>query len=107
LVDSPVYGSIWSKLIGITLYHPDEYADFQSKLAVYHDDFGDYSTDEPTMDGTASLSFYFLFMKRKDKNYNLKTTFKHWVGLYEWILPKRRYICALRHMNLMKELLLS
>ncbi len=24
---------------------------------VYHDDAGDYSTDEPTMDGTASLVY--------------------------------------------------
>jgi hypothetical protein len=24
---------------------------------VYHDDYGDYSTNEPTMDGTASLIY--------------------------------------------------
>ncbi|MNL76216.1 hypothetical protein D3C87_2021450 [compost metagenome] len=35
----------------------DKYADFQSGLAVYHDDSGDYSTNEPTMDGTASLIY--------------------------------------------------
>ncbi|MCY1527301.1 polysaccharide deacetylase family sporulation protein PdaB [compost metagenome] len=35
----------------------DEYAQFQSDLAVYHDDYGDYSTNEPTMDGTASLIY--------------------------------------------------
>lgn len=58
LVDGPVYGSIWNKLIGIKLYAEDEYKDFQSDLVVYHDDFGDYSTNEPTMDGTASLSYY-------------------------------------------------
>ncbi len=57
LVDGPVYGSIYKKLIGITLYSPDEYAEFQSDLVVYHDDFGDYSTNEPTMDGTASLIY--------------------------------------------------
>ena len=57
LVDGPVYGSIYKNLIGITLYEPDEYADFQSDLAVYHDDYGDYSTNEPTMDGTASLIY--------------------------------------------------
>lgn len=57
LVDGPVYGSIYGRLIGITLYEPDEYAAFQSKLAVYHDDYGDYSTNEPTMDGTASLIY--------------------------------------------------
>ncbi|RYF88790.1 MAG: cellulase, partial [Chitinophagaceae bacterium] len=57
LVDGPVYGSIYKNLIGIKLYEPDEYATFQSKLAVYHDDYGDYSTNEPTMDGTASLIY--------------------------------------------------
>ena len=57
LVDGPIYGSIWNKLIGITLYEADEYAEFQSPLVIYHDDYGDYSSDEPTMDGTASLSY--------------------------------------------------
>jgi len=66
LVDGPVYGSIYSNLIGIALYRPDEYADFQSNLAVYHDDYGDYSTNEPTMDGTASL-IYLLAAKEEEK----------------------------------------
>jgi peptidoglycan/xylan/chitin deacetylase (PgdA/CDA1 family) len=57
LVDGPVYTSIYKNLIGITLNDPDEYADFQSDLAVYHDDYGDCSTNEPTMDGTASLIY--------------------------------------------------
>jgi endoglucanase len=57
LVDGPVYGSIYKSLIGITLNEPDEYAAFQSDLVVYHDDYGDYSTNEPTMDGTASLIY--------------------------------------------------
>lgn len=57
LVDGPVYGSIYNNLIGITLHHPDEYDEFQSDLVVYHDDFGDYSTNEPTMDGTAVLIY--------------------------------------------------
>ncbi|HJV20399.1 MAG TPA: glycoside hydrolase family 9 protein [Sediminibacterium sp.] len=57
LVDGPVYTSIYKNLIGIRLSDPDEYAEFQSDLAVYHDDYGDYSTNEPTMDGTASLIY--------------------------------------------------
>lgn len=65
LVDGPVYGSIYNGLIGITLYEPDEYAEFQSNLAVYHDDYGDYSTNEPTMDGTASL-IYLLAAKEAE-----------------------------------------
>ena len=57
LVDGPVYTSIYQNLIGIQLQHADAYAPFQSDLAVYHDDYGDYSTNEPTMDGTASLVY--------------------------------------------------
>jgi endoglucanase len=65
LVDGPVYTSIYKNLIGITLYQPDEYLEFQSDLAVYHDDYGDYSTNEPTMDGTASL-IYLLAAKESE-----------------------------------------
>lgn len=57
LVDGPVYGSLYRNLIGIKLYEPDEYAAFQSDLVVYHDDYGDYSSNEPTMDGTASMVY--------------------------------------------------
>lgn len=65
LVDGPVYGSIYNNLIGIHLREADEYEAFQSDLAVYHDDFGDYSTNEPTMDGTASL-VYLLAAKESE-----------------------------------------
>ena len=59
--------SIYKNLIGITLYQPDEYAEFQSDLAVYHDDYGDYSTNEPTMDGTASLIYLLAAKERAAK----------------------------------------
>jgi hypothetical protein len=71
LIDGPVYGSIYKNLIGITLYQPDEYAEFQSGLAVYHDDYGDYSTNEPTMDGTASL-IYLLAAKEAEAKSEIK-----------------------------------
>lgn len=67
LVDGPVYTSIYKNLIGIQLNDADEYAAFQSDLAVYHDDYGDYSTNEPTMDGTASL-IYLLAAKEDAHN---------------------------------------
>ena len=35
----------------------EDYARFQPDLMVYHDAIGDYSTNEPTMDGTASLTY--------------------------------------------------
>jgi endoglucanase len=64
LVDGPVSGAIFRNLIGLKLSEPDEYEEFQSDLAVYHDDHGDYSTNEPTMDGTAYL-IYLLAQKQQ------------------------------------------
>jgi hypothetical protein len=57
LLDGPVYRSIYQNLRGIRLLQPDEYAPFNTGFIVYHDDIGDYSTNEPIMDGTASLVY--------------------------------------------------
>ena len=57
LLDGPVYRSIYENLRGISLHKPDEYAAFNTGFIVYHDDLGDYSTNEPIMDGTASLAY--------------------------------------------------
>jgi endoglucanase len=57
LLDGPVYRSIYQNLRGIRLAQPDEYAPFNSGFIVYHDDIGDYSTNEPIMDGTANLVY--------------------------------------------------
>ncbi|MEG1617553.1 MAG: glycoside hydrolase family 9 protein [Bacteroidales bacterium] len=67
LVDGPVYQSIFNNLRGLVLYRPDNYSEFQTGVAVYHDDLGDYSTNEPTMDGTASLSFYLSTLEELGK----------------------------------------
>ena len=96
LVDGPVYTSIYKNLIGIKLYQPDEYEEFQSGLAVYHDDYGDYSTNEPTMDGTASL-IYLLAAKEgrkaKQKSNSLRKWRLHlqsWRN-YSWRFNKEKY----------------
>ena len=57
LLDGPVYRSIYQNLKGIRLLSPDEYAPFNTGFIVYHDDLGDYSTNEPIMDGTANLLY--------------------------------------------------
>ena len=57
LLDGPVYRSIFQNLRGIALHDPDEFAPFNTGFIVYHDDVGDYSTNEPIMDGTASLVY--------------------------------------------------
>ena len=67
LVDGPVYKYIYENLKGIHLMNDDVYDPFQNGKAVYHDDMGDYSSNEPTMDGTASLSFYLSSLEKAGK----------------------------------------
>ena len=62
MLDGPVYTSIYKNLRGISLHDPDEYAPFNTGFIVYHDDVGDYSTNEPIMDGTANLSYLLAAM---------------------------------------------
>lgn len=54
LVDGPVYERIFKTLKGVSVPQPDPDAPFQSELAIYHDTIHDYSSNEPTMDGTAT-----------------------------------------------------
>ena len=61
LVDGPIWQTIHRKLTGLTLTHEDEFKDFQNNYIVYHDDIGDFSTNEPTMDGTADAVFMMAF----------------------------------------------
>lgn len=69
LVDGPVYNNIFRSLQGVTLRNDDRYAPYQNAIVVYHDDYSDYSTNEPTMDGTASTTYFLgkLASKAKQK----------------------------------------
>lgn len=62
LVDGPVYERIFKSLLGVTITLPDPLASFQDERAVYHNDFQDYSTNEPTMDGTVQAILMFALL---------------------------------------------
>jgi hypothetical protein len=64
LVDGPVYTSIFRSLRGIHLSGPDPLAPFQSDWIVYHDNLWDYSTNEPTLDGTAEAVLFLSVLAR-------------------------------------------
>ncbi|WP_321375043.1 glycoside hydrolase family 9 protein [uncultured Draconibacterium sp.] len=68
LVDGPVSNTLFSSLIGIHIRQPDPFEVFNKGKAVYHDDMGDYPSNEPTMDGTASLSYYLSAMEKMGAN---------------------------------------
>ena len=59
LVDGPVYREVFLERAGNSLTHEDPFAILNNGIAVYHDDLGDYASNEPTMDGTAGLAYYF------------------------------------------------
>ena len=64
MVDGPVYRKVFQSLRGVSIKEPDPFAAFQDDRAVYHDDINDYSTNEPTMDGTASAILLFVLDPR-------------------------------------------
>ena len=65
LVDGPVYSTIFGGLLGIHTDGGVNYEEFQPGDLVYHDSTHDYSTNEPTMDGTASLTFPLSYYQRE------------------------------------------
>ena len=58
LVDGPIMRQLFLDRAGTALTRPDEFARYNQGWAVYHDDIGDYASNEPTMDGTAGLVAY-------------------------------------------------
>jgi endoglucanase len=79
LVDGPVQEAIFTSLKGVSLSKSDAFAMFQSPEAVYHDDWQDYSTNEPTMDGTASAVLLMAVQSRGGS----RTARDYRVGLFE------------------------
>ena len=69
LVDGPIYYDLFHERAGGSLTKADNYAAFNNGKAVYHDDIGDYSSNEPTMDGTAGLTYYFASMENEGRDY--------------------------------------
>lgn len=67
LVDGPVYSTIFNGLSGVNMEGGNNYMEFQPGRVVYHDSVHDYSTNEPTMDGTASLTFPLSFYQMEGR----------------------------------------
>lgn len=65
LVDGPVYSTIFNSLKGVNMEGGTNYMLFQPGDRVYHDSVHDYSTNEPTMDGTASLTYPLSYYQMK------------------------------------------
>ncbi len=91
LVDGPIDYELFRTRAGGALTKKDVYAQFNNGRAVYHDDMGDYSSNEPTMDGTAGLSYYFASMESEGKTLS-KSTVKDSQGAIVRIEPEKKVI---------------
>ncbi|WP_288369886.1 glycoside hydrolase family 9 protein [uncultured Algoriphagus sp.] len=65
LVDGPLWSTIHQQMLGISPSSPDEYAHLQPQHIKYLDDWADYSTNEPTLDGSAELLLILKFLSNE------------------------------------------
>lgn len=75
LVNGPVGAKVYNNLPDLALSRKDVYERFQTPFAVYHDDNADFATNEPTLDGTAALTY--LFANKQTEGVPLKTADKN------------------------------
>ena len=81
LVDGPVYATIFGSLLGISTEGGTNYEEFQPGDRVFHDSTHDYSTNEPTMDGTACLTFPFSTYQEEGRQYEVENgTGSRWMA---------------------------
>lgn len=92
LVDGPVYRSIFLDRAGASLTEEDKYAPFNQGIAVYHDDPGDYASNEPTLDGTAGLTWYFAEKALQGRAQRRLKVEKDSFGVIVRIRPERKDI---------------
>ena len=69
LIDGPIDRELFMERVGNDLIPNDPLAVFNNGAAVYHDNIEDYSSNEPTMDGSAGLTYYFAAMEEMGKKY--------------------------------------
>ena len=71
LIDGPIYNQLFLERAGASLTRPDEFEALNKGIAVYHDDIGDYASNEPTMDGTAGLVAYAAALESRSRHSGL------------------------------------
>ena len=92
LIDGPIYNTLFLERAGAALTRPDDFEALNNGIAVYHDDIGDYASNEPTMDGTAGLTWYFAQLEQEGHQYNCE---KDRYGTIVRVNPDKKvvYLC--------------
>jgi endoglucanase len=69
LISGSVYTSIFNEQKNLTLNSTDKFINAQPGNFVYHDDCNDYLTNEPTLDGTANVTYYLSAIQNEGEKY--------------------------------------
>jgi len=81
LIDGPIYNQLFQERAGgVTAGKTDEYEALNKGIAVYHDIIGDYSSNEPTMDGTAGLAYIFAAQEQMGRDQKTRIEVKDAFG---------------------------
>lgn len=65
LVDGPIWATIHNKMLASQLTESDVYEHLQPQHIKYRDDWMDYSTNEPTLDGSAELLLILTYLNNE------------------------------------------
>ena len=92
LVDGPIYNVLFKERAGGALGRPDDMAALNEGIAVYHDQIGDYASNEPTMDGTAGLAYIFADLEQQGRDQKAEQTVKDPYGAIVRLNPASKTI---------------
>lgn len=93
LVDGPLWATIHDGMLGIELSEPDEYEHLQPGHIKYWDDWLDYSTNEPTLDGSAEL---LMILTRLSRGYG-DVIDRHGAHVRSDTMERNIYLCFTGH----------
>ena len=95
LVDGPIARQLFLDRAGAALTRPDAFPALNQGAAVYHDDIGDYASNEPTMDGTAGLVAYAAALQARGRAQRAWDFEKDRFGAIVRVNPGRKviYLC--------------
>ena len=102
LIDGPIYNQLFLERAGASLTRPDDFEALNKGIAVYHDDIGDYASNEPTMDGTAGLVAYAAALEARGHAAAQKESFqKDPYGAIVRVNPDQKtvYLCFTADVN--------
>lgn len=92
LIDGPIYNILFQERAGGVLKNGDPFEALNKGIAVYHDTVQDYASNEPTLDGTAGLTYYFASLEQEGRLQKKEQAVKDKYGAITKLNPDKRNV---------------